>query len=633
VPLPPSHYVSGPVSPQQVNTDLYGIPATGPSGVLFHANRPLLSETVTVGGTAYSSLSAQPVDGAGIQAFSVIDTTSLFCVGADSPGSNSQFRFGNYVPSSAGSAGVAGGYWLTWGFPCTGPVTSAPGGVGAGMAEGTANTFANIGTFQYGTTLHPNTPYYLDIVAPGSGSVTTWKPAFWWLTASTPTITGSTADTSGQVSRMGWLWQSVSQGGSALSSVPSVAQSWGTVSSAMLNGMGSALALLNNPPVLRTSVTSGQSFASSSAVTVGFTSAPPVDNYAGWSTVNSWYTAPLPGLYLFCPTIAWGTASSSGQRWSGLRVSAGGTVVLWQGGAYAPPPVGPGVSGVGLTSTAIARVLSLHAGDTVGAYGWQSSGANLALYTGYQTRLAGAYMTPLAASGTVLSYTPPVSNFRFQAGALSGTALTAALNARIGNDVSFLLNRPYFTGYQSTSQNGFANNATSQVTIDTLGALPRGGNGDSYAGWSTANSWYVSQEPGWYLVAAELYATPPSATTATLTASIFCSSSGGITPVHSPDEYQQVYDPIATGGAPPSAFAMGVYYLDAGEYVYPMLEAQGWGGTWGTYVNTSATTTVHSQFSCWWVSNLRPQPLTPGGITRTDSASSAFRPAPGGERE
>ena len=169
--------------------------------------------------------------------------------------------------------------------------------------------------------------------------------------------------------------------------------------------------------------------------------------------------------------------------------------------------------------------------------------------------------------------------------------------------MNFLLNRPYFTGYQGTQSGLFATDSGwHQVKIDTLGALPRGGNGDNYGGWSAANSWYVSQVPGWYLVMFDGYASVPSATTATLLAGIFCSSSGGITPAASPDIYQNVYCPVTTGTSPPGAFAMGMYYLAKGEYVYPMLEAIAWGGSWNTFVNSNTAHLVYSQLSCFWVS-------------------------------
>jgi hypothetical protein len=567
--------------------------------VAFHARRPLLSESVMQGGTAYSPLVTQPVDVSGIQAFSVIDTTALFGVGADFPGTASVFHFVNWVPASGGSATNTGGWWLTWNFPFTNPVTAPPGAVGAGMTLN--NSFVQTGVIQYGGTGHNNCPWYLDLVSTG-GSGNTWKPSFYWLTPSTPVINGNSTDTAGQTTRMGFLWQSVAASGTTVSAVPSVSASWGTVTSAALNTMGSALTLLNNPPTLRASTTSGQSFGDATITIAGLHNTPDVDNYAGWSTAISNYTVPLPGLYLFSPTLVWGTASAANDRWCGLQVTAGGTTVNYQGPAYAATPVGPGTTGTGLTATSVARILSLNAGDKVAAYGYQNSGAALSLYTGYETRLIGAYMTPQAAAGTTVSYTAPVTGYRFQAGALQGTALAATLASRIGNDVGFLLNKPYFTGWQGTSQSGFANNGGFQkVTIDTPGALPRGGNGDNWGGWSASNHWYVSQLAGWYLVMFDGYATPPAATTATLTAGIYCSSSGGIAPSSTPDQYQQVFYPVSTGGPPPGAFAMGMYYLQPNEYVYPVLQAQNWGGTWGTFMQTGSVP-VNSQFSVFLAS-------------------------------
>ena len=348
--------------------------------------------------------------------------------------------------------------------------------------------------------------------------------------------------------------------------------------------MGSALTLLNNPPSLRVSSATGQNIPASTRTVIQFPSVQ-LDNYSGWSTATSTYTAPLPGLYLFSNQVQWGTATSTGVRWSGLNVTAGGSTVVHQGPSYQAVPVGPGVSGVGMTGTAQARILALAAGDQVQCVAAQNAAITVPIFNA--PRLIGAYMTPQAAAGTVLSFTPPVTGFRFRAGSLAGAALTAALDARIGNDVNFLLRRPYFTGYQSVAQTGFPNTAGfRQITIDTVGAPPRGGNGDSYGGWSAANHWYVSQAAGWYLVIADLYAVhPPSGTAGILTAGIFCSSSGGVTPAGSPDNYQQVYYPT-TDSQPPGAFGMGTYYLQPGEYVYPMLSASSWGGTWGTQVST-----------------------------------------------
>jgi hypothetical protein len=108
---------------------------------------------------------------------------------------------------------------------------------------------------------------------------------------------------------------------------------------------------------------------------------------------------------------------------------------------------------------------------------------------------------------------------------------------------------------------------------------------------------------GWYLCIADLYASPPaSGTVGVLTAGFSVATSGGVTPLATPDQYQQVYYPISSGGPPPGVTAIGLYYLEAGETIYPVMQAQGWGGVWGTYVGSS-NPYVYSQFSVFWVSS------------------------------
>lgn len=600
MPTPPSVYFAGYVSPQQLNTDMYSYDGTGfgANGILYHSHVPALQETLIAPGTAYAAVSQQAVSSGNGEGYTVIDTTALFSSGADFPGPNAAFTFENPVPGSGGAAGTVSGYWLTWGFPYSGLITAPPGGVGAGVILGTAYT---TGVFQYGSTAHNNCPWYLDILNAGSGF--TYHPAFWWLSGSTPAPVGNSSDTSGQTCRMGWLWKGVSQGGSTVGTVPVPQLSWGTVTSAALNNNSSILSFLNNPPLLKVVTSAGQSFGNAAATIVGLHNTPTIDNYSGWSTALSNYTVPLPGYYLFCPTIVWGTASAANIRYSGLETIAGGTTVMFQGPAYQATPVGPGASGVGLTATAVARVFNFSTGDRVAAFGFQNSGVSLSLYTGLPTRLIGAYMSQAAPAGSVYTLAAPDTSFRWQAGALSGTALTAALNTHLGNDLQFLMNKPYFTGYQQTAQSGFASSSGfHQVNIDTLGAPPRGGNGDNYGGWSTANSWYVSQLAGWYLCIADLYATTPvSGTVGTLSAGFSVSSSGGIVPSSTPDWYQQVVYPVATGGAPPGVTAIGLYYLSSGEHIAPVMQAQSWGGNWGTFTSSSTGATVFSQFSCFWV--------------------------------
>ena len=84
-----------------------------------------------------------------------------------------------------------------------------------------------------------------------------------------------------------------------------------------------------------------------------------------------------------------------------------------------------------------------------------------------------------------------------------------------------------------------------------------------------------------------------------VTAGIFCSTSGGVTPSTTPDWYQHAFY-NSTANGPPGACAIGLYYLNAGEHVYPMIQTQDWtGGTWGTAVFGGSG--VWSQFTCVWI--------------------------------
>ena len=207
------------------------------------------------------------------------------------------------------------------------------------------------------------------------------------------------------------------------------------------------------------------------------------------------------------------------------------------------------------------------------------------------------YLCPYSTGG-VLSFTPPLTSFHWFAG-LPATDLLAYLNEHLGNDLNFLVNRPYFTGYQKTAQTGLTNGSWYAVTIDTPGGLVHGNPGDNYGGWSSSSNSYVAQQPGWYLVIAEVYASVPTAATGFLSAGINCPSSGGVNPTTGPDQYQTVFFPTDSGTIYPGAFAMGMYYLAVGESVQPMIRATNWGGSWGTAVKTSPA--VASQFGCFWL--------------------------------
>ena len=261
-----------------------------------------------------------------------------------------------------------------------------------------------------------------------------------------------------------------------------------------------ALTLLNNPPALRVTQALTTSISNNSATTVPFTHAGTIDTYAAFGTATSTYTAPLDGLYLTFPTISF-ASNATGARYAGLSVTSGTVTTALQGPAYA-------ASGAGAMSVTGIRVLDLNAGDTVKATAYQNSGGALELGgANMEPRLCMLYLCPYSAGG-VNSFTPPMTAFHWMAG-FPASSIPGLLTEHLGNDLNFLVNRPYFTGYQATAQTGLTVGTWTSVTIDTVGGLIHGVSGDNYAGWSDYSNSYAAPVAGWYLVVSEMYAALP----------------------------------------------------------------------------------------------------------------------------
>lgn len=451
-----------------------------------------------------------------------------------------------------------------------------------------------------GTFLSSNSIAVLPSVTAGQ-----WTPVAFWATAPTNAVSGRP-----------WAGPNSNGGGNIPTSLntwiagiavpaavpPSPQASWaGAVTSGLMNGISGpkqALALLNNPPTLRCAQGLTTSIGNASATPVTFSSdpsfAPGLDTYNAYNTSTGVYTIPVNGLYLAFDTFPF-TNNSTGLRYAGFQVVSAGVTTNYQGPAY------QAVSAANATSACGMRVLDLQANDTVAPLAFQSSGGALALSNqapGLLSRFGLAYLCPYSTGG-VQGFTPPQTAFHWFAG-VPASVFPGFLNQHLGNDLNFLINRPYFTGYQSVAQTGFVNGTWNAVTIDQVKGLLHGNVGDSYGGWSTSLNAYVAQQQGWYLVFSEVYASIPNLGTGYVAAGIKCSSSGGIVPTTSPDQYQTVFFPTTTGTVYPGAAAVGVYYLNAGEYVQPMIKGIGWNsGTWGTAV--AASPSVNSQFTVLWV--------------------------------
>ena len=502
--------------------------------------------------------------------------------GGGGGGSGGNASVGNNGSSATGGAAVTdGGPGGNGGGSGSSPA-SGPGG-GGGGGDGSGGTGGNGWAGQVSLTWYQTG---------GTTVSTAWEPSAFVLDASASSLTppSNSSDTAGITSRAMFAWAGVSSGGTTVATVPTPQQTWPTITSTLLNGSTGpkqALTFLNSPPLMRIAQTLTTSIPNTANTVISFGTAVALpDTYNGWNGTST-YTTALPGLYLVAPTVAF-AGTDAGQRYCGVTVNGS---TSYRGPSYAA------VQGANhVTSVTQLRVLDLQATDTVSAFAYQSSGGALALTSTYSTYLVLAMLCPFSSGSGALVTAPPITSFRWSAG-LSLSQLPALLSLHLGNDLSFLVNRPYFTGYQGTAQSGFANNSWNAVTIDTVGGLLHGSNGDNYAGWNATNNVYVAQQPGWYLVISEVFGTAPGLTTGYMTAGISVATSGGITPSISPDSYQSVSYPLTTGTAP-GASAVGLYYLAIGESVSPVIRADAWtASTWGT----TSSSTIRSQFSVIWL--------------------------------
>ena len=300
-------------------------------------------------------------------AFNIIDNASLFGLGAEYPGVFA-------VTISSRKASVRTGQAAQAQRRLAGTISSrtsppprrrraTPAAVGAGMyvqAGHLPSVFSAQGVVQAHSSQHSAQSIYLDLVNTGTNK-NTWQPAGFYADDSLTTETPPAAPPTRPGTRPGIC-------GCGRGSPPAAApsprcrprrQSWtGPVTSALMNGPSGpvqALTLLNNPPALRVSQSLTTSISDNSATTVPFTHAGTIDTYAAFGTATSAYAAPLTGLYLAFPTIAF-ASNGTGARYAGLSVTSGTVTTALQGPAYA-------ASGAGAMSVTGVRVLDLNAGD------------------------------------------------------------------------------------------------------------------------------------------------------------------------------------------------------------------------------------------------------------------------------
>lgn len=622
--IPSTWQTNYPITAHQLNQDLYTYDGSyfGANGVFFHSNRPILLESYALASVVKAAKggSFTVLGGSQGSAINILDNAALYGSGSDFPGDAASFQSeGAIAPGSNGLAGQYGGWMLFTAFV---PVTNF---------SGTSNTYGvvwylgalgsplqDIGCMTQGSASRSNCGFAVDLIqrqyAPlttASGSVITSQPSAIYQPAmfavdpagTSIDVIANTVSTVGQTPRFMELWMGVSNGnGLTVATIPTPLTSItsaSTLTSATLNTtIQQTLNLLNNPPMLNTQLQNTSAITANTVTTVPFTFTPQIDNYNGYSTANTQYIVPLPGMYFVHANIIYATAFNSGSALAGIQVNG----TNYFGGAYNATPPGQQNTGASVT-----KLLDLNKGDTVKTVTVTS--ANTSFGTANVSHFIMAWMCPIATS--TQAWTPPdVTGFTFQAGTPPGTAassLVTVMNTKIANDINFLLNRPYLSVHQTTAQTAQTQNTWHTITMQSTVGLVHGSNGDNYAGWSSANNWYVAPVNGWYMAIEEISAATTSTSSSgnSLVAGFSVPTSGGVTSpttdnnghAGQPDWYQQI---MVTNSwtYPTGATGIGMYYLLAGETIQPCAMYQA-SGTWGTDV----THNFDSHFNVIWMSN------------------------------
>ncbi len=578
--IPASFPANEPLTAKQLNTALYtytpGSTFT-PTGILFHANRPLLVEGLQLALSQESNSSGTTTSLSGSGNWkNYFDNAALFGGGADTLYSTANGWLNPGVAGSDGIAGSAGGHFVIWGFPCFSATTNARG---AGSYLNASGTLVSGGK-QLSSTTHDNASYVMDIVTTISGQTTSLEGWCADTSGGTYSYRFNLTDYSGETTRFYGFWCGILHNGSTVSSVP-VIPAWtstSAVTSTALNNSAvvAPMSLLNDPPLLRVGTSlSGQS-PTPSTVTVLSISTAQLDTYGGWQVLDSAYTVPLSGVYLVHGYVFYSTSTTNNVQ----AVILVNTSIPVYGPAY------QAVSGINI-GCQVTRLLDLQAGDTVQLATYTNGSSNS--YGSDLCRISIAWLAGLG-SGSTESFTPPDTGYRWQAGT-SGSDLVAAFQQHLTNDVSFLIQRPYLLSYQSTAQTGLSQNVFHTITMDTVSGLIHGSAGDPYAGWHTSSGgYYAAPVDGWYLVIAGYAQSALASGTASCLAGILQTPAGS----QSPDYYQHVS--TTTTGLNPGAEAIGAYYLRAGDTVQPQYLQQD-AGTFSTAVAAGH----QSSFSVVWL--------------------------------
>jgi hypothetical protein len=394
-------------------------------------------------------------------------------------------------------------------------------------------------------------------------------------------------------------WTGVSGGGYGTPPLPTPYTSWGPstrvgtsgdanadVDLNSASGITDVVNFLSNAPVFRIAGTAAQSITTATLTNVTFTGATAApDSYSGYSSGT--YTVQRAGLYLFHGLVAFANASG-GTRQAGVTVN---------GTTYWGPGNLPTTAGTcNVTKT---QVFSLQVGDTVQLACRQDKGSSVTLSTTDPTRM---FLVWLNESGTPSTlWTPPDATYRWVSGTPVGE-VPALFQQHLANDLGFLCQGPYLMAYQTAAQSGLTASAFATIKMDTVGGIIHSDTGDNYSGWTSgASNKYTAQQPGWYLAVAEYFLTSSAASGATAVAAVLPSTSGGVSPLHTPDSYQRL-TATTTASVGAGGTVVGLYYLLAGETLTPQAEGLSYSGTFGTLAGTENSGQVNSHLEMIWVS-------------------------------
>jgi hypothetical protein len=611
------------VSANKLNTDLYTfIPGNAftPNGILFHAQRPILSDFVALwtGGscpantnTAFSAYTAfnnvNLVDW-----YNYWDSAAYYGPGADSAGNEAA---GTFTPVTLGGQGNVettqhgGGFYVALGQLVMGACPTAFGGLGIGISNssvGSGNPAPMLANQLY-SNQRDGCAYGLAVIAPAGGGVGVPNQEVYNLGVNCAITTGTSTvnphagggDWSGENSKFQVWWASISNNEVTVAGGPTppaaFTGSTSVTSTLMNNGVTNTLNFLNQPPLFQATSINSNTIASGTATQVSLTAPgaspflPQVDTFNGLS--GSTYTVPVSGVYLVHGSVAYSSSGSAFNCVAGVQINS----TNYWGPAY--QQVGAG-TGVGATMPAYTALLDLNAGDTVKlmTYNNLSGGAGLNNGAKAPCKLLLQWMGALGVPSTL--WNNPDTSYRWAAGT-PANQMAATFNQYLTNDLGFLVNRPYLLSTQTTQQTGLVTGA--EVTVTTaVGGRVHASNGDNYSGWTSGSSnLYTCQRAGWYLaVGSYIISNLGSGHNTNIIgqAKIPGIAGSGQNSV----QYWGQHVPSESASLSPGADFVNVVYLGVGDTIQPQIMVQSTLANFQTSVNQVITGQA-STFGLVWL--------------------------------